>query len=852
MPTVSGLTIKKQTGTDGTYYATWKFSGQGKATTSSSGAVKAGNLVSIKSEATKYYNGVAIPAWVKKEKWYVTQVKGDRAVLGKCQKGDHNIQSPIAVKYLSGGTGSSTSTSSGSEDKLDFYRVTWYYDTGDSVWFKASTSEIKEKQSTYSPPSNAIRIRLGVKPVSKTYTTGSNNKTAYYWTGTEAWASYAISATQIPDKPPVPTVEIEKYKLTASVDNISDSKVADIEFQVYNGTKLINSGTAPVLACQASFTCGVDAGGEYRVRCRAIGIAGTAKAYSEWSDFSGSNKAIPSPPKGITICRASSETSVYLEWTAVSTAKTYDIEYTTKKKYFDGSDQTTTVTGIEFTHYEKTGLTSGQEYFFRVRSVNEKGESTWSPIASTIVGKAPSAPTTWSSTTTAIVGDPLNLYWVHNSEDGSSQTYAELEIYFNDTKYTYTIKNTTDPDLKDKTSSYSVDTSTYSEGTKIKWRVRTAGVTKKYGDWSVQRTIDIYATPTLVLSVINSAGTAISTLTAFPFYVSALAGPNTQAPIGYYVSITSNQAYETVDNIGNPKTVNEGEEVYSKYFDTSDALMVELSAGNVDLANSMEYKITCVVSMNSGLTAEASTTISVSWAEVSYEPDAAVSIDDEAYVAYITPCCKDENDDFIEGVSLSVYRREFDGSFTELASGLDNVKNVSITDPHPALDYARYRVVATTMSTGTVSYYDLPGFPVGCNSVIIQWDDDWSDFDVSDDDLPTEPTWTGSMLKLPYNIDVSDSNSIDVSLVEYIGRKHPVSYYGSQLGATSTWNVEIPKYDKETLYAIRRLAIWTGDVYVREPSGSGYWANISVSYSQKHLDLTIPISFNVTRVEGGA
>ena len=467
MPTVSGLTIKKQTGTDGTYYATWAFSGQGKATTSSSGAVKAGNLVSIKPEATKYYNGVAIPAWVKKEKWYVTQVKGDRAVLGKCQKGDHNIQSAIAVKYLSGGTGSSTSTSSGSEDKLDFYRVTWYYDTGDSVWFKAGTSEIKEKQSTYSPPSNAIRICLGVKPVSKTYTTGSNNKTAYYWTGTEAWASYAISATQIPDKPPVPTVEIEKYKLTASVDNISDSKVADIEFQVYNGTKLINSGTAPVLACQASFTCGVDAGGEYRVRCRAIGIAGTAKAYSEWSDFSSSNKAIPSPPKGITICRASSETSVYLEWTAVSTAKTYDIEYTTKKKYFDGSDQTTTVTGIEFTHYEKTGLTSGQEYFFRVRSVNEKGESTWSPIASTIVGKAPSAPTTWSSTTTAIVGDPLNLYWVHNSEDGSSQTYAELEIYFNNTKYTYTIKNTTDPDLKDKTSSYSVDTSTYSEGTKI-------------------------------------------------------------------------------------------------------------------------------------------------------------------------------------------------------------------------------------------------------------------------------------------------------------------------------------------------------------------------------------------------
>lgn len=34
-----------------------------------------------------------------------------------------------------------------------------------------------------------------------------------------------------------------------------------------------------------------------------------------------------------------------------------------------------------------------------------------------------------------------------------------------------------------------------------------------------------------------------------------------------------------------------------------------------------------------------------------------------------------------------------------------------------------------------------------------------------------QPAWAGSMLKLPYNIDVSDSNESDVTLVEYIGRK---------------------------------------------------------------------------------
>jgi hypothetical protein len=107
------------------------------------------------------------------------------------------------------------------------------------------------------------------------------------------------------------------------------------------------------------------------------------------------------------------------------------------------------------------------------------------------------------------------------------------------------------------------------------------------------------------------------------------------------------------------------------------------------------------------------------------------------------------------------------------------------------------------------------------------------------------------MLKLPYNIDVSESNKIDMMLVEYIGRSYPVSYYGTQLGTTATWNLEIEKSDVETLYMLRRLAIYNGDVYVREPSGSGYWANIEVSFNQKHRELTIPVTFNITRVEGG-
>ena len=75
-------------------------------------------------------------------------------------------------------------------------------------------------------------------------------------------------------------------------------------------------------------------------------------------------------------------------------------------------------------------MTSGEEYFFRVKATNSEGDSGWSEIKSVIIGKTPAAPTTWSSTTTAIVGNPVTLYWVHNATDNSSEVKAEVEVEY--------------------------------------------------------------------------------------------------------------------------------------------------------------------------------------------------------------------------------------------------------------------------------------------------------------------------------------------------------------------------------------------------------------------------------------
>lgn len=725
------------------------------------------------------------------------------------------------------------------------YSVLWEYDTGDGVWFIGRDGTEEYQQTIYDAPSNAKKVRVKIKPNSETKTV--NGTETNYWTG--GWCTYKEysfkDAPPKPDKPSTPSVEVDKYKLTATLTNLSEQSGKKVQFQiVVNDSTIFASGTVDIITSKAVYSKIIEAGNKYKVRARTV----IGKEYSEWTDYSNNYNSIPSPPNSITQCRGTSATSIFLAWTGVPSAENYDIEYTNEVKYFESSDQVQSITGVTATSYEKTGLESGKQYFFRVRASNSQGKSDWSGIKSVVIGKDPGAPTTWSSSTTVVSGEELFLYWVHNTEDGSNLTYSDLEIIVGGVKQTHKIKNESS---ENKTVEFKVDTSSYVEGTKIQWRVRTSGVTMTFGEWSIQRIIDIYAPPTLTLTLRDIDNNNISELTSFPLVVSGIAGPKTQVPTGYHLSVIANGSYDTSDEIGNYKRVNEGDEIYSKYFDISTMLNTKISASDIDLENNIEYTVRCVVSMNSGLTAEADALLTVAWTDKMYQPNAEVGVNKEDVTAQIRPFCLDENNLPVEGVTLSVYRREFDGSFTEIGSGLINGNNTFVIDPHPSLDYARYRIVATTDDTGAVSYYDVPGYPVGDKNIIIQWAETWSEFDSTLSDQLSRPAWSGSMIKLPYNVDVSDNTDVDVEMVQYIGRKRPVSYYGTQINQTSTWNADILKSDKELLYAIRRLAVWTGDVYVREPSGSGYWASINVSFNQKHKELTIPVTFNITRVEGG-
>lgn len=784
------------------------------------------------------------------------------------------------------------------------YKVIWYYTTGDGVKFIGSETTESHKQSTYSIPDNAKKISVKVKPVSKKHKVkkGKKTKEVSYWTA--SWSSevsYTLSQHEEPDTPSAPTVKIDKFTLTASCANLSidpNNKPDGIEFRVVknNSGTAFAKNTASVMNRSASYSWTISAGAKYKVQCRAyrqfkrskqvIHYQGILKAvtgietktwydylYSDWSEFSSEIETIPATPSKITSVKARSATEIEVKWASVSNATSYEVQYTSKKNYFDTNPDGVSTKTIEGgTTAIISGLEDGGEYFFRVRAKNSQGESGWTGIKSCKVGKKPAAPTTWSSVTKAMTTDTITLYWVNNSQDGSKASKSEIYIYKNGKLYaTPVVVHQYDgeepDDEEEKTYSYKLDKSILGDGAIIKWKVRTMGVINEWSDWSVERTIEVYAPPTLELTLTNKDGTELETVEQFPIYVKGVSGPVNQAPIGYHISVISLADYEYEDQTGETQYVATGQEVYSKYFDIGTDLLVELNPSGIDLENGAEYLLLGTVTMNSGLSAESQVQFTVDWTDESYYVDAEIIYDDETYSCIVRPYAytlpadydtdtstEEPEETLVDNVTLNLYRRDSNGDFIEIATEIENTKNTYLTDPHPALDYARYRVVAISKSTGTVSFEDIPAYPIDETSVIIQWDEKWENIVTSEeepDSIPEENDWSGSRVVLRYNIDVSDKNSIDVSLVEYVGRKRPVSYYGTQLGESSSWKVDIPKDDEDTLYALRRLATYTGDVYVREPSGTGYWASIAVSMNINHCQMVIPVTLDITRVEGG-
>lgn len=505
------------------------------------------------------------------------------------------------------------------------------------------------------------------------------------------------------------------------------------------------------------------------------------------------------------------------------------------------------------------GLEPGKTYWFRVKRGESKAEEAyeWSDYAcvgtssstlqvSCVMGTVPTAPTLGQVPSTAVVDEPLTLSWTHNSEDGSAQTAYQLQIY--DGSWSTVSTGTTS-----QTFAVSPSTQGFTDGDTLQWRVRTKGAldtgsSADWSPWSSTGSVTVWAKPA---STIYAPITVEQMPISLEIEVGSTSAGNT--PTRYWLNVVADEPYETVGPDGEPVWVAEGETVWSGEAVPGDdgcdesGWSISLTVVDIRLNPGATYVVNGGCYTSQGLKSDAAPATFI--ADINQTAvsgcDADVAFDRATMAATVMPRCTDGPEgELLQGVTLSVWR--LGDPNEKIGEWMVNDGHAICLDAHPTFGTCTYRIVATDSTSGAQGFSDVI-IDIPAPGIVIQWDEDWSE--------PTNDmegvSFSGQRLILPFNVDVTEQWSKQSSLNEWAGRKSPVSRYGTQRGHTATWSCVVNRYrGLDQVNAVRKLATYMGDVYVREPYGSGYWAHVDVaSLGAVHGSPAVQVSLNVTRVD---
>ncbi len=743
------------------------------------------------------------------------------------------------------------------------YEVHWRYFVldrdGSKRYVTSSKSTQEQRNATLSITEGATGIWCYVKPISKDFTDyvpkkdskGKVQKGKYddkkhaWYSGKEIHQKEAANtgAVHNPQAPDAPQLSVGDDGTTLTVKCKSNDPYTAVYFLLLSwggGSKTIQWPDAAKVRStdyrqvddEHTFVESGVAGRTYTAQCRIQNTYNADHEVSGWSPKSPAVKTKPVAP-GKPTAKAHGEGAV-VSWGKCAGAETYEVEYSDDKGAF-GTDQSQTASTEGVTSIPFADLEQARAWFFRVRAVNSTGHSDWSPLSDALLlGKPPTAPTVWSSSMNAVKGEKVALCWKHNTADGSDQTAARL---------------TYNPGTGDRVvtlgseDSYELDTSAFPDGAQVLWNVQTAGITGEFGPKSENRVVRVWEQPTVRVD-------APAVVTAYPFSVTIDPESPTQRAVAIDVSVRAVAEHQVMAPDGTERTVAAGEEVFSgHYSNPSDPLNITFTAGDITLADGQGYEVIAACAMSSSLNCAAALRIDTEFEPLDFFVQGAIE-EHGRYAAEVRPFAvalpvdegaegaageaeeeaPDEGEPiaYAPDIELSVYRHESDGSMTQLARRLPNDGTVTIVDRHASLGVQSYRVVAVDKRTGRIDYEDVSDGVIPCNGIVIQWDGGNAAGYYVGEDAADAPDTSGKVLELGKGIKVGYRAAKDGVLRPFIGRSHPASRYGTQLGTGCTLSFSFPRRDAATVALIRELEALMDDCYV--PMGAGYWAMAEVKW----------------------
>lgn len=415
--------------------------------------------------------------------------------------------------------------------------VRWdYYDSSTSSWIYGNTStEAKETTVYYDVPQNVTQVRVELVPQPTTV----NGAPAFG--GGNITHIFNVGDWTIPGKGDAPEISISKdIELKLVLDNIAQTPtpVEGVMFEVYKKEHNEQQGSlyqkvnAAVYNGHAEATVTVTYGAEFTAKSvyynhrnnfdsDGFPTNGTA------SDPTQPIKSAPLPVEGFgityQIISAGAMLNLTMTWTENVDANEYEIQYTNYDYDWALVEKVQSITTDQHSYILQ--LQNGGHYRFRIRAKNDAGNSSWYETDKSF-GLAPLAPTTWSDVTRKLNDGSFTLYWKHNSRDSTREIKAELVIRpENEPEKTITVSRQ-NQDEKDwyKNNVYELDTRFYLTSTTVFWKVRTCGESGEYGEWSIEKEIQIYAQPGIQSWLQNDTTyinypLGVTTATQYPFTI---------------------------------------------------------------------------------------------------------------------------------------------------------------------------------------------------------------------------------------------------------------------------------------------------------------------------------------------
>lgn len=643
------------------------------------------------------------------------------------------------------------------------------------------------------------------------------------------------------------------------------------EYQRYvNVYRSVNGGSwslyRQVGAASGEFVdSGIAAGSSYRYRLRAALADKSTTGALTYVESDASFDARPLAVRSLAASCAAAG-SLRLSWANQGrTGGEYQVEWSANASAWAGNASSdissATLEQATATVYTITGLDSAQRWYARVRRANDAGESAWSDIVSTLLGTVPAAPTIAHVPASVAADATVTLSWTHNCEDASAQSAYQVQARTNNGSWS--AWSTVETGTTATTVTLSPAALGVSDGGQLQVQVRTKGVLDSWGAWSAVATVQVWAQPSVGLSLVSGGHVVDGEATAFPMQVRVELASHADgnAAVSWWVALDAAEDHVVVARDGTQSLVKVGDRVWhaegvpddgTEVPSEGDACnracyLVTITAADVRLARNVSYAVRVGVATSAGMRAESELALTWSPSGEVPEPDAALEYDAGSMTMLVTPSCADDGGVPVVGVTLDVWRVELEGTVVPVAEGLSSGE--PCVDPHPDFGDCVYRVVAIDPTTGEQGSADVATY-VDEASVVIQWDEQWDAIAGADELAPGVRAYAGSRVRLPYDMQLSEERESDMVEVEYQNRRWPVLYGGTiRRHESTTTGTLYEELDPGIIARVLSMLDWGAACYVREPARSGYWASVRGTVSQDQAGLA-SATLRVRRVEG--